>query len=104
MATTTEPDRESAATLTIEQVAATAELPVSTLRMYQHRGLLAPPEKRGRVGYYGPDHLARLRLIAELQERGFSLASIKELADGLEDGRSLNDVLGLSTEQSVWAA
>ena len=95
---------DAIATLTIEQVAAEAQLPVSTLRMYQHRGLLAPPEKRGRVGYYGPDHLDRLRLIAELQERGFSLASIKELADGLERGRSLNDVLGLSTERSVWAA
>lgn len=95
---------DAAATLTIEQVAAEAKLPVSTVRMYQHRGLLVAPEKRGRVGYYGPDHLERLRLIAELQERGFSLASIKELANGLEDGRSLNDVLGLSTERSVWAA
>lgn len=95
---------DTTATLTIEQVAAEAQLPVSTLRMYQHRGLLAPPEKRGRVGYYGPGHLDRLRLIAELQARGFSLASIKELADGLERGRSLDDVLGLSTEQSVWTA
>ena len=100
----TEDASTGAATLTIEQVASEAKLPVSTLRMYQHRGLLAPPEKRGRVGYYGPDHLDRLRLIAELQERGFSLASIKELADGLADGRSLNDVLGLSAERSVWAA
>jgi DNA-binding transcriptional MerR regulator len=99
-----EPTGAAAATMTIEQVAAEAGLPVSTLRMYQHRGLLAPPEKRGRVGYYGRDHLDRLRLIAELQERGFSLASIKELADGLADGRSLNDVLGLSAEQGLWAA
>jgi len=92
------------ATLTIEQVAAEARMPVSTVRMYQHRGLLAPPEKRGRVGYYAPGHLDRLRLIAELQERGFSLAGIKELVDGLADGRSLNDVLGLSTERGVWEA
>src|SRR5215207_1364979 len=94
---------ETQATLTIEQVAAGAGIPVSTVRMYQHRGLLAPPVKRGRVGYYGPDHEARLRLIAELQERGFSLAGIKELVDGWAEGRSLDEVLGLSGDQGIWA-
>jgi DNA-binding transcriptional MerR regulator len=93
-----------AATLTIEQVAAGAGIPVSTVRMYQHRGLLAPPEKRGRVGYYGPEHQARLALIAELQERGFSLAGIKELLDGWAQGRSLDDVLGLSDDRGIWVA
>jgi DNA-binding transcriptional MerR regulator len=91
-------------TLTIEQVAAGAGIPVSTVRMYQHRGLLAPPVKRGRVGYYGPDHEERLRLIAELQERGFSLAGIKELVDGWAEGRSLDEVLGLSGDRGIWAA
>ena len=97
-------DPTSTATLTIEQVAAGAGIPVSTVRMYQHRGLLDPPEKRGRVGYYGPDHEARLALIAELQERGFSLAGIKELVDGWAEGRSLDDVLGLSDDRGIWAA
>lgn len=97
-------DNGSTATLTIEQVAAGAGIPVSTVRMYQHRGLLAPPEKRGRVGYYGPDHEARLALIAELQERGFSLAGIKELVDGWAEGRTLDDVLGLSADRGIWAA
>jgi DNA-binding transcriptional MerR regulator len=99
-----DPTEANAATLTIEQVAAGAGIPVSTVRMYQHRGLLAPPEKRGRVGYYGPDHQARLALIAELQERGFSLAGIKELVDGWAEGRSLDDVLGLSGDRGIWAA
>jgi DNA-binding transcriptional MerR regulator len=94
----------TAMTLTIEQLAAGAAIPVSTVRMYQHRGLLAPPEKRGRVGYYGPEHEARLVLIAELQERGFSLASIRELVDGWSEGRSLDDVLGLSDERGIWTA
>jgi len=96
-------DGHAHATLTIEQVASGAGIPVSTVRMYQHRGLLAPPVKRGRVGFYGPDHEARLRLIAELQERGFSLAGIKELVDGWAEGRSLDDVLGLS-DRGIWAA
>ena len=87
---------------TIDEVAHEFGVPVSTLRMYQHRGLLPPPERRGRIGYYGADHRARLRLVGELQERGFSLAGIKELLDGWDSGRSLDDVLGLGAGSGVW--
>jgi DNA-binding transcriptional MerR regulator len=34
---------------------------------------------RARTGYYGPEHLARLRLIQELQANGYNLAAIKHL-------------------------
>jgi hypothetical protein len=34
---------------------------------------------RARTGYYGPDHVARLRLIQELQGNGYNLAAIKDL-------------------------
>jgi DNA-binding transcriptional MerR regulator len=42
---------------------------------------LPPPEVRTRVGYYGPEHLAQLRLIRDLQDDGFNLAGIKRLLD-----------------------
>jgi DNA-binding transcriptional MerR regulator len=84
--------------MTIEELASKADTATTTVRMYQSRGLLPPPERRGRIGYYGPGHLARLRLIAQLQEQGFSLASIKRLTDAWEDGRGLDDVLGLETQ------
>ena len=87
---------------TVDQLAHDHGLPVSTLRLYQNRGLLPPPVRRGRLGFYGPDHVARLELIGELQKRGFSLAGIKELLDGWQDGRSLNEVLGLATPAAVW--
>jgi DNA-binding transcriptional MerR regulator len=48
----------------------------------------------GRVGYYNEGHLGRLRLIARLQEQGFTLAGIRELVDAWEQGRSLGDLLG----------
>ena len=51
------------------------------IRSHQARGLLAAPEVRVRVGYYGPDHLAQLRLIRDLQKDGFNLAGIKRLLD-----------------------
>ena len=41
------------------------------------------------MGYYNTEHRDRLRLIAHLQERGFSLAAIKETLDHWTEGRSL---------------
>lgn len=82
--------------MTIDQLAHRERMPVSTLRLYQNRGLLPPPRREGRMGYYNREHLDRLRLIAHLRERGFSLAAIKETLDHWTEGRSLAHLLGLS--------
>src|SRR5947209_9920788 len=66
---------------TIEQLAAESGMTVRNIRAHQARGLLAPPEVRLRVGYYGPEHLAQLRLIRELQDDGFNLSGIKRLLE-----------------------
>ena len=76
--------RDSPNQLTIEQLAAQSGMSVRNIRAHQARGLLAPPEVRLRVGYYGPEHVAQLRLIRELQDEGFNLGGIKRL---LEDTR-----------------
>ena len=67
--------------LTIEQLAAQSGMSVRNIRSHQARGLLSPPEVRLRVGYYGPEHVAQLRLIRDLQAEGFNLAGIKRLLD-----------------------
>jgi DNA-binding transcriptional MerR regulator len=67
--------------LTIEQLAAQSGMTVRNIRSHQARGLLAPPEVRVRVGYYGPEHLEQLRLIRDLQDQGFNLNGIKRLVD-----------------------
>lgn len=85
-----------------DQLAAEVGVPVSTVRMYQHRGLLPPPQRRGRQALYGPVHLARLRQIQGLQERGWSLAAIGDLLDGWQEGRGLPDLLGLTGDRSLW--
>src|SRR5438105_2994767 len=54
---------------------------VRNIRSHQARGLLSPPEVRMRVGYYGPEHVAQLRLIRDLQEEGFNLGGIKRLLE-----------------------
>lgn len=74
------------AELTVEQLAAQSGMSVRNIRAHQARGLLAPPEVRLRVGYYGPEHVARLQLIRDLQREGFNLASIKHL---LEDSEAM---------------
>jgi DNA-binding transcriptional MerR regulator len=86
---------------TIDELAQRAGLPVRTIREYQTLGLLPSPEKRGRVGFYGQAHLARLGLIARLRDRGYSLAGIGDLLASWRDGADLGEVLGLEPDQLV---
>lgn len=65
--------------MTIDELARAAGMSVRNVRAHQTRGLLPPPELRGRTGYYGSEHLARLRLIKDLQGAGFNLGSIRKL-------------------------
>ncbi|WP_328888131.1 MerR family transcriptional regulator [Streptomyces sp. NBC_00316] len=82
----------------IEDLAHASGATVRTIRAYQDRGLLPIPERRGRANVYGEAHLARLRQIADLLDRGYTLASIKELLEAWDAGRGLGGVLGLVAE------
>jgi DNA-binding transcriptional MerR regulator len=79
----------------IDDLARLAGTTVRNVRVYQDRGLLAPPRRQGRVGWYSESQLARLRLIGRLLDRGFTLALIAELLQAWEEGRNLADILGL---------
>ena len=67
--------------MTIEELAQRTRLTVRNIRAYQSRGLIPPPELRGRTGYYSDEHVARIELIRELQGEGFNLAAIARLID-----------------------
>ncbi|GGU81480.1 hypothetical protein GCM10010211_54520 [Streptomyces albospinus] len=82
----------------IEDLAHLSGATVRTIRAYQDRGLLPRPERRGRANVYGDPHLARLRQISDLLDRGYTLASIKELLEAWDTGRGLGGVLGLVAE------
>lgn len=82
----------------IEDLAQHSGATVRTIRAYQDRGLLPRPERRGRANVYDDSHLNRLRQIAGLLERGYTLASIKELLQAWDEGRGLGGVLGLLSE------
>ncbi|MFI9078070.1 MerR family transcriptional regulator [Streptomyces sioyaensis] len=82
----------------IEDLAHLSGATVRTIRAYQDRGLLPRPERRGRANVYGEPHLTRLRQIAGLLDRGYTLASIKELLQAWDAGLDLGGVLGLVAE------
>jgi DNA-binding transcriptional MerR regulator len=80
-----------AAPLTIDELARRTGMTVRNIRAHQSRGLLPPPELRGRTGFYGPEHVARIELIKELQADGFNLEAIRRLLESA--GGSTDQVL-----------
>ncbi len=86
--------RAEPSTWSIDELASLVGVPSRTIREYRTIGVLAPPRKVGRVGRYDEAHRRRLELIAQLQERGYSLAAIRDLVSAHAEGRSLDDVLG----------
>jgi DNA-binding transcriptional MerR regulator len=79
----------------IDDLARAAGVATTTVRLYQAKGLLPGPRLVGRTGWYGEEHLARLRLISRLQDQGFSLAGIGHLVETWEQGRDLADLVGV---------
>src|SRR5699024_2315637 len=63
--------------MSVEQLAARVGMTVRTVRIYAGRGLIPPPRREGRHGYYGADHRARLGFVRELQAHGFPLPAIE---------------------------
>ena len=88
--------------MTIDELARRGGTTSRNVRSYQEKGLLPPPEKVGRTGYYREEHLDRLEVIAKLLGRGFSLAAIGSLLEAWDSGDTLADVLGF--EQALASA
>ncbi|MFJ8534285.1 MerR family transcriptional regulator [Streptomyces sp. NPDC093591] len=80
----------------MEELARLAGITVRTLRFYRERKLIPPPRREGRIAWYDDHHLARLRTIAALLERGHTLTGIAELAEALDHGRDVADLLGVA--------
>jgi DNA-binding transcriptional MerR regulator len=86
-------ETEAADELTIEQLAGRTGMTVRNIRAHQSRGLLPAPTIRGRTGFYGDEHVTRLRLIAEMQADGFNLKAIDRLLAGAGAGAA-EELLG----------
>lgn len=90
---------------TIDEIAAASQIPSRTIRFYQSKGVLQPPEKRGRVAYYSEEHVERLELIGKLQDRGLRISAIRALLKRIDAGEvDLASWLGLEAQlTAAWA-
>ncbi|WP_330175319.1 MerR family transcriptional regulator [Streptomyces sp. NBC_01498] len=88
-------DREEVREYRVRELAEAAGVPVRTVRFYRERGLIPPPRREGRIAWYDAHHLARLRTITALLERGHTLNGIADLATAFDSGRDVGEVLGL---------
>ncbi|MBN1652543.1 MAG: MerR family transcriptional regulator [Deltaproteobacteria bacterium] len=102
---TEETKGELSADYTIDELSAKTGVPSRTIRFYQAKGALQPPIKKGRVAYYGEEHVERLKVVATLQDRGLNLRAICDLANQINNRNlSVYEWLGLEERiQASWA-
>jgi DNA-binding transcriptional MerR regulator len=87
---------------TIDELALAVGLTVRTTRYYASLGLIPRPERRGRVGYYGPRHRARLELIRELQAHGYALTAIERYLKRLPDDATVEEITAQRILLAPW--
>ena len=90
--------------LTLDQLTARVGMSVRNVRFYTTKGLVPPPIRRGRSGYYTADHVARLELVRELQSHGFTLAAIERYVAGLPADAAPEDITLARTMLAPWQA
>lgn len=72
--------------LTLRELSVLAGISERTIRLYIQKELLARPVDQKKAAYYTPDHLRQLLEIARLKRAGVTLAAIKEIMAGAENG------------------
>lgn len=87
--------------LRIEELAGLTNTTVRNIRVYQEKGLLPPPSRRGRTAWYSPEHLSRLQRITSLLERGYTFATIEELFTAEHFGLSVGEMIDASSAEDM---
>jgi DNA-binding transcriptional MerR regulator len=67
--------------MTIDQLAQRVSMSSRNIREWQRQGLLPPPTRRGRIGIYSDEHVARIRRVQQLHSDGFPLDLIRRMID-----------------------
>lgn len=83
---------QEAELLTLDELTERTGVSARNVRFYASRGLVPPPVRRGRSGYYGPDHVARLELVRELQGHGFTLSAIEKYVERIPETATPSDI------------
>jgi DNA-binding transcriptional MerR regulator len=90
--------------LTLDELTDRVGMSVRNVRFYTSRGLVPPPIRRGRSGFYSADHVARLELVQELQSHGFTLAAIEKYVAGIPGTATPEDIALHRTMLAPWQA
>jgi DNA-binding transcriptional MerR regulator len=90
--------------LTLGELTERVGMSVRNVRFYTTKGLVPPPIRRGRSGYYSADHVARLELVRELQGHGFTLSAIEKYVAGIPADASPEDLALHRTMLAPWMA
>ncbi|RYJ04820.1 MAG: MerR family transcriptional regulator [Actinomycetales bacterium] len=90
--------------LTLEELTTRVGMSVRNIRFYTTKGLVPPPIRRGRSGYYNDSHVARLELVRELQNHGFTLTAIERYVADIPDDASPEDIALRRTMLAPWQA
>ncbi|MCL2540912.1 MAG: MerR family transcriptional regulator [Nocardioidaceae bacterium] len=88
--------------LSLTELTERTGLSVRTIRFYRSRGLIPPPIRRGRAGYYDAGHVARLELVQELQQHGFTLGAIEKYVAQLPEDASPDEIALARTMVAPW--
>lgn len=88
--------------LTLDELTSRVGMSVRNIRFYTTKGLVPPPIRRGRSGYYGADHVARLELVQELQSHGFTLSAIEKYLANIPRDATPEDIALQRTMLAPW--
>lgn len=95
---------EVAALMTLDELTRRVGMSVRTVRFYTTKGLVPPPIRRGRSGFYSADHVARLELVSELQAHGFTLSAIAKYVARIPSDASPETIALYRTLLAPWMA
>ena len=90
--------------LTLDELCERVGMSVRNVRFYTSRGLVPPPIRRGRSGYYSRDHVGRLELVQELQSHGFTLSAIEKYVARIPAEATPQDIALHRTMLAPWQA
>jgi DNA-binding transcriptional MerR regulator len=88
--------------LTLGELCDRVGMSVRNVRFYTSKGLVPPPIRRGRSGYYSPVHVGRLELVQELQSHGFTLSAIERYVAGIPADATPEDLALARTMLAPW--
>ena len=90
--------------ITLDELTKRVGTSVRNVRFYTTKGLVPPPIRKGRAGYYSSDHVARLELVRELQAHGFTLSAIERYLARIPPGASPQTIALHRTLLAPWMA